>query len=89
MGLIGAGIQRSLSPVIHEEEARHHGLRVHYQLIDRDRTPGALQQLPTLLNASREFAFAGGFADVEAAVKWPSPLRPNGLPALRADRTLR
>jgi shikimate dehydrogenase len=35
-GLIGAGIQRSLSPALHEEEARHHGVRLHYQLIDLD-----------------------------------------------------
>ena len=34
LGLIGAGIQRSLSPALQEEEARHHGLRLHYQLID-------------------------------------------------------
>ena len=34
--LIGAGIQRSLSPALQEEEARHHGLRLHYQLIDLD-----------------------------------------------------
>ena len=34
LGLIGAGIQRSMSPALHEEEGRHHGLRVHYQLID-------------------------------------------------------
>ena len=33
-GLIGAGIQGSLSPALQEEEARHHGLRLHYQLID-------------------------------------------------------
>ena len=34
LGLLGAGIQRSLSPALHEEDGRHHGLRVHYQLID-------------------------------------------------------
>ena len=45
LGLIGAGIQRSLTPLMHEEEARHHGLRLHYQLIDltaRLRRGGAL-----------------------------------------------
>ena len=35
-GLIGAGIQRSLSPALQEDEARHHGIRLHYQLIDLD-----------------------------------------------------
>jgi shikimate dehydrogenase len=34
VGLIGAGIQGSLSPALHEEEARYHGLRLHYQIDD-------------------------------------------------------
>ena len=37
VGLIGAGIQLSLTPAMQEEEARCHGLRLHYQLIDLDR----------------------------------------------------
>ena len=36
VGLIGAGIQRSLTPAMHEEEARCQGLALHYQLIDLD-----------------------------------------------------
>ncbi len=36
LGLIGAGIQRSLSPALHEEEGRRHGLEVRYRLIDLD-----------------------------------------------------
>jgi len=59
VGLIGAGIQRSLTPAMQEEEARQQGLRLHYQLIDLDRTPGALQQLPALLAAARIMGFAG------------------------------
>ncbi len=58
-GLIGSGIQRSLTPAMQEEEARHHQLRLHYQLIDLDRTPGALAQLPGLLGAARTMGFAG------------------------------
>jgi shikimate dehydrogenase len=58
-GLIGAGIQQSLTPAMQEEEARHHGLRLHYQLIDLDRTPGAAQQLQSLLTAARIMGFAG------------------------------
>lgn len=58
-GLIGAGIQQSLTPAMQEEEARHHGLRLHYQLIDLDRTPGALAELPALLTAARIMGFAG------------------------------
>ncbi|MEO7391959.1 MAG: shikimate dehydrogenase, partial [Ramlibacter sp.] len=59
LGLIGAGIQLSLTPAMQEEEARHHGLRLHYQLIDLDRTPGSVDQLPGLLTAARVMGFAG------------------------------
>jgi shikimate dehydrogenase len=59
VGLIGAGIQLSLTSAMQEEEARHHGLRLHYQLIDLDLTPGSLAQLPALLTAARIMGFAG------------------------------
>ena len=59
IGLIGAGIQQSLSPALHEEEARHHGLRLHYQLIDLDRSASSAQELPTLLAAARIMGYAG------------------------------
>jgi shikimate dehydrogenase len=59
VGLIGAGIQHSLSPAMHEQEARAQGLRLHYQLIDLDRTSRGTQALPTLLEAARTMAFAG------------------------------
>ena len=59
IGLIGAGIQKSLSPTLHEEEARHHGIRLHYQLIDLDRTAASVEDLPTLLSAVRIMGYAG------------------------------
>ena len=59
VGLVGSGIQLSLTPAMQEEEARHHGLRLHYQLIDLDNTPGAVKQLPALLTAARIMGFAG------------------------------
>jgi shikimate dehydrogenase len=59
VGLIGAGIQQSLTPAMQEKEARHHGLRLHYQLIDLDLTPGSQKQLPALLTAARVMGFAG------------------------------
>ncbi len=59
IGLIGAGIQRSLSPWLHEEEARHHGLRLHYQLIDIDKAGASVGDLPALLNAARVMGFTG------------------------------
>jgi len=58
-GLIGSGIQLSLTPAMHEEEARHHGLRMHYQLIDLDVTGSSMEQLPTLVQAARMMGFAG------------------------------
>jgi len=57
LGLIGAGIQRSMSPALHEEEGRHHGLRVHYQLIDLD--GAGSDALPVLIQAVRVMGFAG------------------------------
>jgi shikimate dehydrogenase len=59
VGLIGAGIQRSLSPALHEEEARQQGLRLHYQLIDLDAAPEGAAALPMLLEAVRVMGFAG------------------------------
>lgn len=59
VGLIGAGIQQSLSPAMHEEEARCHGLRLHYQLIDLDRSGVGVEALPMLLAAARVMGFAG------------------------------
>ena len=59
VGLIGAGIQRSLSPALQEEEARHHGLRLHYQLIDLDPAGVGNEALPGLIAAVRIMGFAG------------------------------
>jgi shikimate dehydrogenase len=63
VGLIGSGIQRSLTPALHEAEARAQGLRLHYQLIDLDHVPAGRPQgveaLPALLDAARTMGFAG------------------------------
>ena len=59
LGLIGAGIQQSLTPAMQEEEARAQGLRLHYQLIDLDVTGSDAGALPTLLAAARTMGFAG------------------------------
>ncbi|MFT3817515.1 MAG: shikimate dehydrogenase [Rubrivivax sp.] len=58
-GLIGAGIQRSLTPSLHEAEAQAQGLRLHYQLIDLDRRGLGAEALPGLLDAVRTIGFAG------------------------------
>ena len=59
VGLIGAGIQRSLTPAMHEEEARAQCLRLHYQLIDLDAAQVGVEKLPTLIDAARIMGFAG------------------------------
>jgi shikimate dehydrogenase len=59
LGLIGAGIQRSLSPALHEGEGRQHGLRVHYQLIDLEVAGVGPEALPALMAAIRVIGFAG------------------------------
>lgn len=59
VGLIGQGIQRSLTPAMQEEEARAQGLRLHYQLIDLDRTGQGAEALPGLIDAARTMGFAG------------------------------
>lgn len=58
-GLIGAGIQRSLTPAMQEEEARAQGLRLHYQLIDLDTTGQGAEALPMLIAAAKTMGFAG------------------------------
>jgi shikimate dehydrogenase len=59
LGLIGAGIQRSMAPLLHEEEARQHGMRAHYQLIDLDAAGLGVEALPELVRAARAMGFAG------------------------------
>lgn len=59
VGLIGAGIQLSLTPAMQEEEGRQHGLRLHYQLVDLDLVPGAVDELPALIRSARIMGFAG------------------------------
>jgi shikimate dehydrogenase len=59
LGLIGAGIQQSLTPAMQEQEAAAHGLRLHYQLIDLDRAGVGVEALPGLLQAARTMGYAG------------------------------
>ena len=63
VGLIGAGIGRSLTPAMQEAEAAAQGLRLHYQLIDLDRAAATrsrgVEALPGLIAAARTMGFAG------------------------------
>jgi shikimate dehydrogenase len=59
LGLVGAGIQQSLTPALHEQEGRAQGLRLHYQLIDLAPRGLGIEALAGLLDAARTMAFAG------------------------------
>ena len=58
-GLIGAGIQLSRSPALHEREADEQGLRYAYKLIDLDQLGLGVEALPELLTAAKRMGFAG------------------------------
>ena len=57
VGLIGANIQKSLSPVLHEDAFAAAGIRGHYHLMDLDRPSGG--RLTDLLDAACTLGFAG------------------------------
>jgi len=57
VGLIGANIQKSLSPTLHEDAFAAAGLRGFYHLMDLNLLPG--RRLEHLLDAARTAGFAG------------------------------
>jgi shikimate dehydrogenase len=59
LGLIGAGIQASLTPALHEQEGEQQGLRITYKLIDLDVLGLTASALPDLLTAAERMGFAG------------------------------
>jgi len=58
-GLIGAGIQASRTPALHEQEGDAHGLRYLYRLIDLDQLHLDTGALPDLLSAAEQMSFTG------------------------------
>lgn len=80
VGLIGAGIQSSLSPAMHGREGEAQGLRYSYRLIDLDvlaLTPAAL---PDLLTSAEREGFAGlniTFPCKRAVIEWLDELSPD------------
>jgi shikimate dehydrogenase len=58
-GLIGAGIQASRTPSMHEREGEQHGLRYVYKLIDLDRLGLDAAALPELIEAAERLGFTG------------------------------
>lgn len=59
VGLIGAGIQGSLTPAMHEREGDAQGLRVLYQKIDLAKLDLGVEALPELLTAAERMGFSG------------------------------
>lgn len=58
-GLIGAGIQASRTPSMHEHEGDAQGIRYLYRLIDLDQLGVTSAALPELLDAAQRLGFTG------------------------------
>ncbi|WP_460148814.1 shikimate dehydrogenase [Pseudomonas sp. S3_E10] len=58
-GLIGAGIQASRTPALHEQEGDAQGLRYLYRLIDLEPLGLDINALPDLLRAAEQMHFTG------------------------------
>jgi shikimate dehydrogenase len=58
-GLVGAGIQASRSPALHEEEARQQGFALRYDLIDIAQDGRSVADLPRLLDSAEKTGYAG------------------------------
>lgn len=58
-GLIGAGIQASRTPALHEHEGDAQGMRYLYRLIDLDALKLDSGALPDLLKAAERMDFTG------------------------------
>ncbi|MEO8038200.1 MAG: shikimate dehydrogenase [Betaproteobacteria bacterium] len=59
IGLIGAGIQASRSPALHEHEGAAQGLRYCYRLLDLDALGVTPAALPRLIDAAELLGFSG------------------------------
>ena len=58
-GLIGSGIQQSLTPALHMREGAQQGIDYRYELLDLDRIEGGARVLERLIGTSRTRGFAG------------------------------
>lgn len=59
VGLIGAGIGRSLTPAMHMREGENHGLSYRYDLIDLEERGLGVSDLPALVDEAEAQGFAG------------------------------
>lgn len=58
-GLIGAGLQKSRTPRMHEQEGQAQGLRYVYKTIDLERLGLGVEALPDLLTAAERMGYCG------------------------------
>src|SRR4051812_15749889 len=58
-GLIGQGIQGSLTPTLHEAEGAAQGIPYVYRLIDLEQIGRSVQDLPEILTAAENLGFDG------------------------------
>ena len=80
VGLIGAGIQSSLSPAMHMREGQAQGLRYAYRLIDLDVLGRTAQALPELIASAEREGFSGlniTFPCKQAVIEWLDELSPD------------
>jgi quinate/shikimate dehydrogenase (NAD+) len=80
VGLIGTGIQSSLSPAMHEREGAAQGLGYTYRLIDLDVLGLTAAALPDLMASAEREGFAGlniTFPCKQAVIEWLDELSPD------------
>src|ERR1700742_3085612 len=80
VGLIGAGIQSSLSPAMHECEGEAQGLCYSYRLIDLDVLGLTAAALPELIASAECEEFSGlniTFPCKQAVIEWLDELSPD------------
>jgi shikimate dehydrogenase len=80
VGLIGAGIQSSLSPAMHEQEGAAQGFGYTYRLIDLDLLGLTAAALPDLMASAEREGFAGlniTFPCKQAVIEWLDELSPD------------
>jgi shikimate dehydrogenase len=59
VGLIGAGIQASRTPAMHEQEGAAQGFRYIYRLLDLDRLGAGVEALPGLIEKAEREGYTG------------------------------
>lgn len=80
VGLIGAGIQSSLSPAMHLREGQAQGLRYAYRLIDLEVLGLTAAALPELIASAEREGFAGlniTFPCKQAVIEWLHEFSPD------------